>query len=254
MLAAASVLSAYAAKPDGRTKVIAHRGFWNTEDSAKNSLSSLVNAIELECFGTEFDVWVTSDGIPVVFHDEATATGIEIQGTTYDSLVSGAEKLANGETIPTLAEFLRVWNHASVKLVLELKTHRNAARDDWAAARVLECLREYGVQPSEIEYIAFSRHAVKAFVDRGCGSAVSYLNGDLSPTGVKEQLGAGGIDYHMEVLRANPDWIEEAHSIGMTVNVWTVDREADMHWFMNAGVDYITTDRPDALKEMLSIK
>lgn len=251
MLAAVSTVAAYAGEPDGQTKVIAHRGFWNTAGSAKNSLNSLVNAVELGCFGTEFDVWVTSDGVPVIFHDAKTASGIEIQTATYDELISGAEKLANGETIPTLAEFLRVWNHAPVKLILELKTHRNG-RDGWAAAKVLECLRGYGVEPSEIEYIAFSRESVKAFAEHGGGSPVAYLNGDLSPIEAKEQLGASGIDYHMNVLRNHPEWIEEAHSLGMTVNVWTVDAEADMRWFINAGADYITTDRPDLLTSILS--
>jgi glycerophosphoryl diester phosphodiesterase len=239
------------AKQAAQPEVIAHRGFWNTEGSAKNSIGALRNAIELGCYGAEFDVHVTADGVPVVFHDNATATGIEIQGATLDSLMQGAEKLANGERIPTLDEYLAAWNYAPTKLILELKSHSDAAADDRAAGVVLEHLRAFGVAPDEIEYIAFSRHAAKAFVDRKCGSPVAYLNGDLSPAEVQEQLGATGIDYNMNVLREHPEWIAGAHERGMTVNVWTVVSPEDMQYFIDAGVDRITTDAPDVLTELL---
>ena len=235
------------AKQPSQPEIIAHRGFWNTAGSAKNSISALSNAIESGCFGSEFDVWVTADGVPVVFHDARTGTGIEIQSATCDSLMRGAELLANGERIPTLEEYLAAWNHAPTKLILELKSHRDAAADDRAAGIVLEKLRGFGVAPAEIEYIAFSRHAVRAFVDRDCGSPVAYLNGDLSPAEAREQLGASGIDYQMNVLREHPEWIAQAHDLGMTVNVWTVVSPEDMRWFIDSGVDYITTDAPDIL-------
>lgn len=231
--------------------VIAHRGFWNTEGSTENSIASLRNAIDIGCYGSEFDVWVTADGHPVIFHDNRTATGIEIQDVTLDSLLRGAELLANGERIPTLYEYLAEWNHAPTKLILELKAHHDATADDRAAGIVLDCLRNFGVAPEEIEYISFSRHAVKAFVAHECGSPVAYLEGDLSPTEAREELGATGIDYNTVVLRNHPEWIKEAHELGMTVNVWTMSSPEDMKYFIDAGVDYITNDAPDVLIEML---
>ena len=54
-----------------QTKVIAHRGFWNTEGSAQNSLTSLRKAAEARLYGSEFDVQMTADSIIVVNHDNA---------------------------------------------------------------------------------------------------------------------------------------------------------------------------------------
>lgn len=252
LAALGSTMASCGGKQTPKPEVIAHRGFWNTDGSAKNSISSLRNAIELGCYGSEFDVWVTADGVPVVFHDDLTATGIEIQNATYDSLMRGAELLANGERIPTLEEYLVEWNHAPTKLVLELKSHRDAGRDDLAAGVVLESLRKFGVAPGEIEYIAFSRHAAGALVDRKCGSPVAYLEGDLSPEEARRELGVTGIDYETTVLDAHPEWIRQAHDLGMTVNVWTVVSDEEMRRFIDAGVDYITTDRPDVLSAMLA--
>jgi glycerophosphoryl diester phosphodiesterase len=236
-------------------EVIAHRGFWNTPVPVPhNSIAALRNAIDLGCHGSEFDVWVTADDVPVVFHDAKTENGIEIQNVTLDSLMRGAEPLANGERIPTLDEYLAAWDHAPTKLILELKTHRDAATDDRAAGVVLDHLKKFGVAPAEVEFIAFSCHAVRAFVDRRCGSPVAYLEGDLSPAEAREQLGAAGIDYPKKVLKTHPEWIAQAHDLGMTVNVWTVVTEEEMRHFIEAGVDYITTDAPDVLLNLSPVR
>lgn len=42
--------------------VIAHRGYWDTDGSAQNSIRSIVKADSIDCFGSEFDVWMTADG------------------------------------------------------------------------------------------------------------------------------------------------------------------------------------------------
>ena len=52
-----------------KTKVIAHRGYWKTEGSAQNSIRSLERANEIKVYGSEFDVHLTADNVPVVFHD-----------------------------------------------------------------------------------------------------------------------------------------------------------------------------------------
>lgn len=42
----------------------------------------------------------------------------------------------------------------------------------------------------------------------------------------------------MKVLRKNPEWVKQAHDLGLEVNVWTVDSEEDMKYFIGLGVDY----------------
>jgi glycerophosphoryl diester phosphodiesterase len=226
--------------------IIAHRGYWNVAGSAQNSLAALQNAINLGCYGSELDVQVTADGVPVVFHDNTTPGGLNIQRSTYNTLIMSDETLSNGEQIPTLAQYLFAWNHSSTKLILELKKHADAKADARAVGAVLDILRAYGATSSEVEFISFSRHAVRALADSDFGAPVAYLEGDMSPAEAKN-IGATGIDYSMEVLKANREWIAEAHDLGMKVNVWTVTTEAEALEFAKAGVDYITTDIPDLL-------
>jgi len=47
-------------------------------------------------------------------------------------------------------------------------------------------------------------------------------------------------------------WISDARKIGVDVNVWTVDDSAMMSDYIVQGVTYITTNKPDVLKCLIS--
>ena len=113
---AASALTASAAQP----KVIAHRGYWDTPGSAQNSLRALAKADSVGCFASEFDVWMTSDGVLVVNHD-ADINGVHIETSPAKKVL--AEKLSNGENVPTLDSYLQLAAKQPSRIVLELKTH-----------------------------------------------------------------------------------------------------------------------------------
>jgi glycerophosphoryl diester phosphodiesterase len=245
-------------KTSSQPEVIAHRGFWNAAVQVPhNSIAALENSIELGCWGSEFDIWVTTDGVPVIFHDYHTKEGVLLQEVSYSELMERDGLLANGDKIPTLDEFLAVWakSDRKVKLIFEIKSHNNTREyDSMAAEKIHQVAKAHGIKSSQMEYIAFSRYVCEALSAMNTGVPVAYLNGDLTPADAREELGITGIDYHFKVLKEHPEWISEAHDLGMTVNVWTVNEEEDIRHFTDCGVDYITTDRPDVLKTMLSGK
>ena len=80
---------------------------------------------------------------------------------------------------------------------------------------------------------------------------VAYLEGDLSPRQLHE-MGITGIDYHYGRLEAHPEWVKEAHDIGMTVNVWTVNKPEKAQEMLRLGVDYITTDYPFDMRNWIA--
>lgn len=245
VLCMAAILATGLAYPKSKTKIVAHRGYWNTEGSAQNSISSIRNAMDASLFGTEFDVWITSDDVPVVFHDRRTKNGLTIEKTSFAELRSKADKLANGETIPTLAEYLQAWKPTGTKLVLEIKTHSAPQRNAVAVDRILSEVVKAGIDKDDIEYIAFDWGITTKLVEANTGSMVSYLNGDKTPQELKE-AGVDGFDYSVDVLKKNPGWIAEAKKLKLNTNVWTV-KPVDMQHFIDAGVDYITTDYPAEL-------
>ena len=80
---------------------------------------------------------------------------------------------------------------------------------------------------------------------------VQYLNGDIAPAALRAD-GIRGIDYTFSTISVRPDWIREAHDNGMVVNTWTVNAEQDMMSCIALGMDFITTNYPQTLKELLT--
>ena len=230
-------------------KIVAHRGYWRTDGSAQNSITSLQKAAAVGCYGSEFDVWLTADGVPVVFHD-ATIDGIRIEDTTFATLMN--HRLQNGEFVPTLQQYLTEGSKIEgCQLILEIKPHRNEVRDKRIADMCVELVRTLGLE-KKTEYISFSKVVCQRLHEITPDSKVAYLNGELAPAQIKE-MGLTGIDYNEKVFVKHPEWLQEAKQLGVEVNVWTVDGEENLRHHVNLeGVDLITTNDPEILKGILA--
>ena len=248
ILAAAMLLTGSAAVA-AQPKVISHRGYWTAPNSAQNSLASFTKADSVGVFGSEIDVWLTADDKLIVNHDRVyKGTDINMEKATLKEITSIV--LPNGENIPTLDAYLRlVAAKPDTRLILEMKSLSDLKREDLAAEKIVKALRKYNLL-DRTDIIAFSINACLAFKKLMPDGRIFYLNGDLAPRSIKK-LGLTGIDYSMSVLRKNPKWVEQAHKEGLEVNVWTVDTEEDMRYFIDLGVDYIPTDYPDRLQALL---
>lgn len=232
------------------TKVIAHRGYWKKDGSAQNSISALQNAAELKVYGSEFDVWLTGDNRLVVNHDKKFQ-GHDMEHITFAEAVK--VKLGNGESMPTLSEyFSEALDHPELHLILELKSHVSDEREKEAVLGIAKLIKAYGVA-DRTDFIAFSLNAVKEFVKVMPGADVYYLEGDMEPAKLKE-IGCAGLDYNIHTIKTHPEWIKEAHDLGLKVNVWTVNNREDMEFLIAQGVDFITTDEPQLLMEILEEK
>ena len=248
ILAAAMLLTGSAAVA-AQPKVISHRGYWTAPNSAQNSLASFTKADSVGVFGSEIDVWLTADDKLIVNHDRVyKGTDINMEKSTLKEITSIV--LPNGENIPTLDAYLRlVAAKPDTRLILEMKSLSDLKREDLAAEKIIKALRKYNLL-DRTDIIAFSINACLAFKKLMPDGRIFYLNGDLAPRSIKK-LGLTGIDYSMSVLRKNPKWVEQAYKEGLEVNVWTVDTEEDMRYFIDLGVDYITTDYPERLQALL---
>lgn len=58
--------------------------------------------------------------------------------------------------------------------------------------------------------------------------------------------------YSYKVFYKHPEWVKEAQSLGLKVNVWTVNKTADLQKMIAMGVDLLTTDQVLEAKEMVS--
>ncbi|WFE85515.1 glycerophosphodiester phosphodiesterase family protein [Parabacteroides chongii] len=230
-----------------QTKVIAHRGYWDCEGSAQNSITALNKAHEVGVYGSEFDVLITADGIPVVNHNDSIQ-GFCIETSLYEEIKD--LKLKNGEVLPTLEDYLiQGKQNKGTQLILEIKPHKRVVNEDRAVTAILALVQKYQLE-DHVEYISFSMNICKEVIRRAPAAQVAYLRGEVSPADLKV-LGFTGLDYHYKVFEKNPTWIQEAKNAGLTVNVWTVDDPVVMQSMIEQNVDFITTDKPEQLKEIV---
>lgn len=230
------------------TKVIAHRGAWKNTNVPENSMAALRHAIALHCYGSEFDVHLSSDSIPFVLHDHAIQ-GIFIEKTPASEL--SQLKLSNGEALPTLESYLLAGkNQSQTRLILEIKTSQlGKGRSLALTKKCVELVNKVGVA-AITDYIAFDFDVCLEVKKLAPNAHVQYLNGDKTP----EQLvaaGLDGFDYHFSVLKRNENWLSDAPAYNLTTNAWTVNDEETMRWLMDRKINMITTNEPERLLKLL---
>lgn len=94
---------------------LAHRGLWAPDGPPENSLAAFAAARDAGV-GVELDVHLSADGVPVVVHDvdlrRVAGVDVDVRTTVLDALRE--HPLADGSSVPTLAEVLDVVGDAPV--------------------------------------------------------------------------------------------------------------------------------------------
>jgi len=229
--------------------IIAHRGAFKKNNLPENSIASLKEAIRLKCYGSEFDVHFTSDSVIVVNHDD-TFKGLKIANSTYAELQKHPHD--NGELIPTLEAYLKEgMKQKKTKLILEIKmaeTPEATIRLTDAAVKLVKKLKA----DAWVEYISFSYPAVKRVLEldpKAKTAFLAYLKMDVSIEQLKQD-GIAQADYFYTIYKEG-DWFKKAHAAGITINAWTVNKEEDMKWLLSEKADFITTNEPELLFDLL---
>jgi glycerophosphoryl diester phosphodiesterase len=231
-----------------RNKVIAHRGAWKNTGATENSIGALQHAIRLGCAGSEFDVHMSADSVLFILHDPKIQ-GIGLEATPAADL--SRLKLENGESLPTLAAYLQEGlKQNKTRLILEMKPSVVSKERSLALARKSVALvNKYRAQ-GWVDYISFDYDMLKQVLALDPYAKVAYLKGDKAPAEMARDK-FYGLDYHFGVLQKKPEWLQEAHQQGLTINVWTVNDPAMMDWFLANKADFITTNEPEILLQKI---
>ena len=231
-------------------QIIAHRGVC-TNGEADNSMASLKSAQAIGgIYGSEFDIFTTSDGVIVLNHDKTTDTNaLLIEDTKYEDLRN--ERLSNGESLPTLEAILEQGKTTpNLRLIVEVKAHKNHDNTLACTRRAVELIKAKGME-NQVDFISFDYPTCQLAAELLPNITVGYLSADKTPATVFAG-GVNNIDYKWASLQTTLNYVEDAHALGMTVNTWTVNNAADMLMVYQAGIDYLTTDKVAVAKEMYS--
>lgn len=228
-------------------KVIAHRGAWKKHDVSHNSMSSLKYAIELGCEGTEIDVWLSSDDVLILSHDPSIG-GKKVEETTAVELTQ--IPLKQGDFVPTLEETIEyIKKQNKTKLVIEIKGTEKGKPIADSVVYLVHRMQAQGW----VNYIAFGLEHLVRVKELDPTAEVAYLGSDKT----LEELKAAnmtGIDFHYNLFLKDTELADKAKAMGLSTNVWTVNKEDDMKTMLNQRVNYITTDEPELLFNIIEEK
>ena len=185
----------------------AHRGLHdNNSDAPENSLAAIRKAVE-NGYGIEFDVQLTRDRIPVVFHDETLKRVCGVDGNvrdyTYEEL-QAFPLLHSNERIPLLADVLHAVG-GRVPLIIEIKIHENAAE---VCAKADELISRYE-GPYCIE--SFDPRAVAWYKKNRPQVIRGQLSSSFSEPGKPEKFTYMLVHYLLTNVIARPDFIAYDH-------------------------------------------
>lgn len=234
--------------------IVANGGFHQHASSgAKNSMSALKAAQKAKVYGSECDINITRDGKILVIKpgwhpSNKSKPRASVNKSTAKKIL--AIPYTTGERVSTLEEFLaRAAKKPATKLILDISNQSTTRRETNIVKKVVNIVKEAGME-NQVEYIAGHPWTCFELVKYSPNSKIYYWGGNYDPLYVKG-MGCHGIDYSLSVLKKNKSWIAMAHKLGMPVNAWVVDREIDIRWCIQNGVDIITTNKPLLVKNII---
>ena len=238
-------------------KAIAHRGF--SSRYPENTMLAFERAIALGADGAEFDVQLTKDGVPVIFHDESLLriTGVDrlVKDLTLEELRTFdlSYRFAGQcpvQRIPTLEEYFALVQNLDFINILEFKTA--IYEYDGIEQQVIDLIRRYDLN-GKIVLSSFNHYTLlrcKGLApELPCG--ILYECRIAEPQDYCRRLG-------MEFL--HPDYrflddveLEKYELAGVKTSPWTVDGDAEIRYLLRQpNIFAIMSNKPDrvlALRE-----
>lgn len=215
---------------------VAHRG-WSSV-APENTLAAIQKAVDHPAVSTiEFDVQLSSDGVPIVIHDfslERTTNGIGlVKEKTLKELkeLDANYKFPNykAEKIPTLAEVLEI-SKGKARLNIELKTIGDLYSN--IEQTVGKMIKEFKME-QEVVVTSFQHHYIKLFKESFPEiSAGIIIEGN--PVLLFEQLKYTGSDtLSISFKSLYPEFVKEILNRNYHIIAWTVNETDDMKKLIN---------------------
>lgn len=224
--------------------VIGHRGA--CAHAPENTLASFAMAAELGCAMVEFDVRLSADGVPVVFHDDSVNRCTDGRGAVGQMTLERLKRLdaGGGQTIPTLAEVLALCAARGLRVNMEIKPDRGAGAATAHAALTVARAGWDGPPPL---VSSFDRDALAAARELAPGWRRALLVERVPadwPALVRRFDCAALAAHHRALPRAT---VVQLHAAGLMVLAYTVNRPGRARRLWGRGVDAVFCDAPGRL-------
>jgi glycerophosphoryl diester phosphodiesterase len=247
--------------------VVAHRGASHV--APENTMAAFQLAWLENADAIEGDFYLTADGQIVCFHDKTTkrlcpstpaltvaeATLAELQKLDVGTWKS---KAYEDERMPTLTDVLANVPKGK-KFFLEVKSGVEIM------PALINTLAQTDLEDEQIVIIAFDAQVIAACRQEMPQYKASWLTG-FKQKGILrkwqpqlnsilqtlKESGATGLGVQGNRKVVDESFADAIEAAGVELHVWTVDDPADAQYFKNLGVQSITTNKPESIRQTLT--
>lgn len=246
--------------------IVAHRG--SSAIAPENTLAAFAQAIEDGAEGIEFDVRISKDGVPIVFHDatlrRVAKRKVKVSNLTFDELQTvdvgkwfnlknpkKADAKFEGEKIPSLVQFFDFLKGYDGRVYVELKSE---AGDSTALVetvtkiiRASDWLKDVVVKSFDLEIIS---RAKEIFPELCCAAlfapeVAGILRKKSRLIERARAFQADELSLHYSLATAR--MVDEASRAKMPVTIWTADHPVWVSRATEIGIRAVITNNPARL-------
>ena len=218
----------------------------------ENTLAGLAITVQLGYKAVEFDVMLSSDGVPLVIHDETlerTTNGegkvAEHDASALRLLDAGSKHHAAfaGEKIPTFAEVLRACERYGILPNVEIKPARGF--DVETAKAVISTIAAHWQSKTLPLLSSFSYAALETVRDIAPHMPRALAVVQVPADWQQQVTTLGCTGFHVSAKENDIALLSECRKFGMQMAIWTVNDLPLADALFAAGMDAVFSDRPD---------
>ena len=240
-------------------KIIAHRGF--SSRYPENSMLAFEQAAAIGADGAEFDVQLSADGVPVVFHDESlkriTGDNLLIKDLTLRELktLDISYKFAGQcpvQRIPTLEEYFTFARDKNFLNIIELKTA--IFEYPGIEEKVLALIDAFRLN-DRVVISSFNHYSLLRFqkLAPDLPYAILYECRIAEPQEYAVKLGMQYL--HPDYRFLNDEELEKYEAAGVKTSPWTVDEPENIRYLLGQkNIFAIMSNKPDLAMALRSGK
>lgn len=235
-------------RPGDAVEGIHHRGY--SAHAPENTLAAYRLSAQSRNYVVEGDLHFSSDGVPVMIHDDTVDRTTDGTGDVVDKTVAELQSLDAGswknpkfagEQIPTFEAVLRLCKKLNLFIFVELKTDLTVPE----VQLILSLVRKTGMR-GRVEFnhsynLALARVVAEDSSQR-VGLIVSTINLAEISKAEALQTASNKVSFLASHSNLTEALVSDAHASDISVYAWTVNVAQDAIAAAEMGVDGIITD------------
>ncbi len=230
----------------GLMLIYAHRGA--SADFPELTLAAYEGAVAQGADGFECDVRLTKDEVPVLWHDATMLARAANRGLIAEMTYKEVSRAY--PQILTLDEFLAFAVKSKKGVLIETK-HPVLSGNRIEEVVVEKLTTTKGIEKIDVSVMSFSWFAIEKMKRLDRTIPTTFLMHKNTPWFQAKLSSAKTIGPGINELREEPIRAQRIKELGRSLNVWTVDDDADIKLCAQIGVDILITNKPAHAREVL---